>query len=548
MMAAELRPSVKTLGMLLGAEAGPLAGLAITDLVLDSRQVTRGAAFIAMRGARAHGLDFAAESIVRGAAVVLYEPSVVHDMIPAPSLAVPGLRLRLGELARAFFGAHRSALTAVTGTNGKTTVAYLIAQALTGLRTARSPAPRSEPSLGPGTEPSPGLRTAPAPRTACAYIGTLGFGIPPALTPHELTTPDCLTLHRELATLGAPRAVLEVSSHALEQERIAGLDIDTAVFTNLTRDHLDQHRNMASYARAKGRLFQRPELRHIVLNANDPFSSVLARTAPPSTTILRVGVASPVESPGREIGGLSEERPPGEGIAGPSSGHEPLDLAAEILHTGLDGTKLAISGRCGAAELSSTLIGEFNAENLVLALGALLARGMPLSEACAALENAHAPAGRMERIGGSARQPVVIVDYAHTPDALQRVLAALKRLAPGELWCVFGCGGERDRGKRPLMGAAAARFAEHIVLTDDNPRGEDPAAIVSEIRAGLGAHASVTTEHDRAAAIELAIHRAGPSDVVLIAGKGHEASQLKGKHAQPFSDRAAALEALGGRP
>ncbi|HEY8518436.1 MAG TPA: UDP-N-acetylmuramoyl-L-alanyl-D-glutamate--2,6-diaminopimelate ligase [Gammaproteobacteria bacterium] len=480
-----------TLGALLGAEAGQLAGLEITDLVLDSRAITPGAAFVAVPGGRAHGLDFSAEARARGAAVVLYEPGSGHHIVPAPSLAVRNLKARLGVLARAFFRHPARAITGVTGTNGKTTVAYLVAQALTG---------RAEP---------------------CAYVGTLGYGVPPALETHSLTTPDCLTLHRELAAIGAPLAALEVSSIGLEQERVAGLSFSTAVFTNLTRDHLDDHGDLASYQRAKAKLFERTELEHAVLNANDPFAAELARHLGPRVELLRTSVG----------------------------GRQPAELVAHVERSGLDGLVLRIdAGVRGSARLRSPLIGEHNAENLLLAAGALLANGLTLADACAALEAARPAPGRMEVVQASGPGPVVVVDYAHTPDALARVLATVRSLTRGAVWCVFGCGGDRDRGKRPLMGEAAARAADHVVLTDDNPRSEDPAAIVADIRAGIGAHASVLVIHDRRAAIAHAVRHARPGDLVLIAGKGHETVQIAGGVARPFDDRAAARDALGGRP
>ena len=491
MMAAALTTRGKTLRDLLGAAAGRYAGIAVSDLVLDSRQVTPGAAFLALAGAREHGLNYAADAMVRGAAVLLYEPSYAHAVIPEPSIAVPGLRGRLAELAQKFFSFDIApSLIGVTGTNGKTTVAYLLAQALSG------------------------------PQQACAYIGTLGFGFPPALTAHTLTTPDCLTLHRELCELQPARVAMEVSSHALAQHRIAGLKFHTAVFTNLTRDHLDEHGDFATYGRVKAQLFQVPGLEHAVLNLNDAFADTLSKSMAPATQVLTTS--------------FRHDRP--------------ADLNAHVRQSSLAGVELDLTGRFGTARLASKLIGDFNAENLLVALGALLAQDMPLDAACDALQRARAAPGRMEVLGGPPSKPWVVIDFAHTPDALQRILTTLKGFVRGELSCVFGCGGERDRGKRPLMGEVAGRLADRVVLTDDNPRGEDPARIVSEIRAGLPRHPHVSVTHERRAAISTAIDRARPGDVVLIAGKGHESVQLIGAHARPFSDRAVAAEALGGGP
>jgi UDP-N-acetylmuramoyl-L-alanyl-D-glutamate--2,6-diaminopimelate ligase len=488
-MMAVLLDARKTLGELLGAAAGRHARLALTDLTLDSRAVTPGAAFVALAGARSHGLDHAAEALARGAAIVLYEPTPQHLVAPGPSLPVPGLRARLGELARTFFDtASAPGLIGVTGTNGKTTVAYLVAQALG------------------------------EPRRPCAYIGTLGFGIPPRLTRHSLTTPDVLTLHREIAELAAPRVAMEVSSHALAQDRIAGLTFDTAVFTNLTRDHLDEHGDFASYGRAKARLFTLPGLAHAVLNADDPFAATLAASLPAGCELLRT-----------------------------STRGADAELTGRIHRSGLAGLELEIAGKFGRGRLQSKLIGDFNAENLLGALGALLAQGSSLRAASAALEGAKPAPGRMEVLGRNGNGPAVVVDYAHTPDALQRVLATLKGVTTGELWCVFGCGGDRDRGKRPLMGGIAAELADRVVITDDNPRGEDPGAIVADIRAGVRDHPHVVVIHDRRAAMRYAIERARPGDVVLVAGKGHEPEQIVGADRRPFDDRAVALELLGGR-
>jgi UDP-N-acetylmuramoyl-L-alanyl-D-glutamate--2,6-diaminopimelate ligase len=352
---------------------------------------------------------------------------------------------------------------------------------------------------------------------ACAYIGTLGFGVPPSLAKHAFTTPDCLTLHRELAALAPPFAALEVSSHALEQDRVAGLAFETALFTNLTRDHLDHHGDMASYGRAKQRLFMRSEIRAAVLNRDDPYAQALLGALAPGVRVI-----------GTSLGAAAD-----------------ADLAARFVPRGLDGMTLEIEGSHGKAVLDSPFIGKFNAENLLVVLGALFAWDVALEDGCAALAQCVPPPGRME-IFGRGRAPRVVVDYAHTPDALERALAALRELSTGEVWCVFGCGGERDRGKRPLMGEIAARYAEHIVLTDDNPRTEDPAAIVADIRAGLAGHPSVVVEHERGIAIARAVRSASSADVVLVAGKGHETAQTIGTEMRPFDDRVAVAAALEG--
>lgn len=490
MMAAALSGATMTVGDLLGPAAGVRANIEISDLVLDSRDVLPGAAFVAVPGAEAHGLDFAADALDRGAVVVLYEPDGGHEPPPGASVAVANLARRLGELGKRFYArkANPPALIGITGTNGKTTVAYVIAQALTRLQ-----------------------------RT-CGYIGTLGYGIPPDLSEHRLTTPDVLTLNKEISLMPVGDIALEVSSHALSQNRLDGINVRSAVFTNLTRDHLDAHGDFERYAQAKTMLFTRPEIDNVVLNLDDAFAAELRRHIAPSARVLGISTAA----------------------------HGDADLAAAIVESGVTGLRLQISGAYGAATLNSGLIGRFNAENLLLALGALLNLDVALREACAALEDCEPPPGRMETFPGKGAMPSVVVDYAHTPDALARVLDTLANQTDGQIWCVFGCGGDRDPGKRRLMGKVAAQ-ASHIVLTDDNVRNEDPDAIVAAIREGIGQHPDVRIEHDRARAIELAIRAASPEDVVLVAGKGHEHWQLIGARRLPFDDRAVVAHVLGER-
>ena len=495
MMPATALSTVMTLGELLGAVPAELSGMEITDVVMDSRQASPGSAFVAVQGASSHGLEYAPDAVARGASVVIFEPAPgVGDSVPeVPSVAVANLRGRLGELGRKFYSPAQSAthLAGITGTNGKSTVAYLVAQAQT-------------------------LRGVP-----CGYVGTVGAGIPPNLESQSLTTPDCLSLHRTLRSLSAAYAALEVSSHALAQDRIAGLSIDTAVFTNISRDHLDYHGDMAGYRATKSRLFRVPDLHRAVIFVDDAFGAELAHGL--ADRIKRIDVSL--------------------GTGG--------NLRGKLLRTSMDGTTLRIDGplvagtATGDRVLHSPLVGDFNAENLLVALGVLLGWEVPLAEACDALGRCQAPPGRLQVLGGAQGQPWVVVDYAHTPVGLDRVLKVLRGVTDGELWCVFGCGGERDRGKRALMGEAAARRADRIVLTDDNPRGEEPAAIVADIRAAIIGHRDVRIEHDRATAILETVSRARAGDVVLVAGKGHEDRQLVAGRRLDFSDAAVVRSALG---
>lgn len=485
-MMAAVATAVMSLGELLGPAAGDLAGLEIHDLVADSRQVEPGAAFVALPGLRGHGLDFADDARARGAAVVIYEPTAEHPEASAPSVAVTDLSRRVGELAQAFFwrSSEPVVLTGVTGTNGKSTVAYLMAEARTRL---------DHP---------------------CGYLGTLGAGVPPTLEPQTLTTPDCLTLHRSLRALDVSEAAMEVSSHALAQDRIAGLIFTTAVFTNLSRDHLDYHGDLESYQAAKARLFALEGLEHAVIFIDDPFGAVLAGRLSAGVVPTTVSFAGNAHIEGR------------------------------LIESGLSGVRVEAQTPRGTATIDSSLLGDINAENLLLALGGLLALDTPLEEASAALAQCAGLPGRMELIERADTGAAIVIDYAHTPDALRRVLGNLRQYTDEALWCVFGCGGERDVGKRPAMGAAASA-ADHIVLTDDNPRGEDPAAIVADIHRGIEPGVDVSVEHDRRTAIEYALERAGSEDIVLIAGKGHETVQIGADGSLPFSDRAVVEEVLG---
>jgi UDP-N-acetylmuramoyl-L-alanyl-D-glutamate--2,6-diaminopimelate ligase len=488
MMAAVV--AAMTLGELLGAAAGSTASLTVTDLVSDSRQVTPGSAFVALAGERSHGLDHADAALAAGAAVVLHEPVTDDRAKPARGLAVPDLHRRLGELAFRFYGAREpaGALIGITGTNGKTTVAWLTAQAMSGL--GRS----------------------------CAYVGTLGYGMPGALEAQALTTPDCLSLHRRLAAVGTDSAAVELSSHALAQDRVAGVPFSIAAFTNLSRDHLDWHGSMERYFAAKARLFERDGLAAAVVNLDDDYGpALLGRLAP-----------------GLEVVTVSLSRSAG------------ATLEASVASRGLAGLTLDIRGDHGQARIESALIGGFNAENLALALGILAAAGYAPDAAAAALGTAAAAPGRMEVFGGPPAAPWVVVDYAHTPRALERALGELATIASGEIHCVFGCGGDRDRGKRAPMGEAAARYAAHVVLTDDNPRGEDPAAIVADIKAGIARHPDLRVRHERALAIVETIASAAPGDVVLVAGKGHETTQVAGDVVRACDDRELVRRTLEG--
>jgi UDP-N-acetylmuramoyl-L-alanyl-D-glutamate--2,6-diaminopimelate ligase len=504
MMLAAAAPQGMTLGELMGPLApAALAERPVADLSLDSRRIVPGALFLAVPGTRMHGLHHAAAAVQAGATLVAWEPAegAGAPRLPAgcgaDAFPVPGLRARLGELADRFFGqpSQRLAVVGITGTNGKTTCAHLVAGALEHL----------------------GRRA--------GFIGTLGSGPFARLEPGALTTPDVVEVHRTLARLagqGMRAVAMEVSSHALDQGRVDGVRYAVAAFTNLSRDHLDYHPSLEAYAESKARLFLTHKPATCVINASDPFGSELLGRLPGGARRIVVG---------RAAGDLD------------AVGERVLLSDVEALE---DGLALRLDGDFGQLALRSRLVGDFNAENLALAFGVLLALEVPPAAAVEALAAVGAPAGRMEAFPDAVRDVLAVVDYAHTPDALGKALAALRRHCQGRLWCVFGCGGDRDRGKRPEMGRAAEQLADEVVITDDNPRSEDGAAIVADILAGLADPGRARVERDRATAIRQALAGARAGDVVLVAGKGHEEIQIVGAEQRPFSDRRLVAELTGG--
>jgi UDP-N-acetylmuramoyl-L-alanyl-D-glutamate--2,6-diaminopimelate ligase len=470
----------------------PLAGI-----TADSRRVVPRVAFAAYPGSHRDGRAFIGDAVNRGAAAVVWEARdfAWEPQWTVPHVAVTDLKASVGPIASAVHGHPSRALwmIGVTGTNGKTSCAHWIAQAL-----ARC-----------------GVR-----RTA--IVGTLGNGFVGALAISANTTPDACLLQEWLAGWrreGADSVAMEVSSHGLDQGRVNGVAFDVALFTNLTRDHLDYHGTMAAYGAAKARLIAWPGLRTAVVNAGDVF--------------------------GREL--IERTRAHGGRVI--SYGADDADIAATNVDMTGSGMTIAIRSPQGRGTLATTLTGAFNVQNLLGVLGVLLASDVALADALAALAGVFAPPGRMERLGGG-RDPLVVVDYAHTPDALVQVLAAMRPAVRngGRLICVFGCGGDRDRGKRAPMGEVAGRLADRVIVTSDNPRGEDPRAIADDVLAGLGARASVSTvELERARAIEQALGDAHPADVVVVAGKGHEDYQETNGERRPFSDAACVARVLAHR-
>ena len=473
-------------------------GLVVHGLVQDSRAVQAGDAFFAIAGFGAHGLGFVEQARAAGASAILFEPPAPANLpAPADAIAVPGLRARMGELADRFHAhpSHDMKMVGVTGTNGKTSTVQLLAQAWQ-LRGVRS-----------------------------GSIGTLGAGLQGEVVATGFTTPLVLQMHALLARLrdaGAQAVAMEVSSHALDQGRVDGVHFDVAVFTNLTRDHLDYHGDMATYGAAKARLFARQGLQASVVNLDDAFGRELLSSLP---------------SPVRAIGVSSRDADSATLRAG--------NLRMDVSGIGFD---LAIDGQEHAVQ--SRLLGRFNVDNLLAVAGVLHALGETPADIANTLSQLQPIHGRMNRLGGEGGRPLVVIDYAHTPDALEQALSSLREHAPTRLVCVFGCGGERDAGKRPQMAAIAERLADLVIVTDDNPRGEDGDAIVADILAGFERADATIVLRDRAQAIARAIGEAGAHDIVLVAGKGHEPYQeIAGvKHA--FDDSVVAREQLetGGQP
>jgi UDP-N-acetylmuramoyl-L-alanyl-D-glutamate--2,6-diaminopimelate ligase len=510
MMAAFQLDNTRPLGDLVPAGLtaggnGRFATLPIAGLALDSRKVRPGDLFFAYPGEAGDGRDHIEQAIANGAVAILSEKSAEKDAEagvapvsrPVPVLEIPGLRLEAGRIAARFFDDPSAAMAVVgvTGTNGKTSCTQLLGQAL---RLAGRP---------------------------CGVIGTLGSSLDGNPSGGGLTTPDPLALQSQLALWRAQNVsdvAMEVSSHGLVQGRVNGTHFRGAVFTNLTRDHLDFHGSMENYGAAKAALFDIPGLQFAVLNHDDLFGAALAaRLHARVPSIVTFGFA------------------------------EGATVRALNATYRADGIDAQVQTPWGTLQLRSGLLGDFNLSNLLAVVATLGSLGIDARTIETIAPRLQSIAGRMQRVPGAA-DIEVIVDYAHTPDGLEHALSALRQHCYGQLWCVFGCGGDRDRGKRPLMGAAAQRLADRVVLTSDNPRTEDAGEIIADILAGISladgdTSGAVHVEADRRNAIEYAVRNAAAGDVILLAGKGHEDYQLIGGEVRPFSDSAAADAALAAR-
>ena len=473
-----------------------LAGLAdisvgddvtVTGIKLDSREVLTGDLFIALPGTKQHGNTYIEEAVRLGAAAVVYDAATdlpASTDADIPLIKVTEIAQQAGIIASRFYNQPSNAMTVtgITGTNGKTTCSVLLAQALNML----------------------GARS--------SLIGTLGAGLWGQLAAATHTTPDAVTLQSQMATLhdqGSDELLMEVSSHGLQQGRVNGTDIDVAVFTNLSQDHLDYHGSMQSYGAAKARLFQQFDLDLAVINSDDKFGRELLSGSVLSSESIN---ARRVISYGIDSG----------------------DVRAHHISLHSDGISMQVKSPSGELFIDSKLMGRFNVYNLLACVSVLLATGHAADEVARVLSNAESAAGRMECF--SSAHATVVVDFAHTPDALQQALIALREHIAGQhLICVFGCGGDRDKGKRPLMGRIAEQFANIVIVTDDNPRHEEPSKIRGDILSGMQQPSMQVA--DRRKAIEAAWALAEPGDIILVAGKGHESTQQLGDLKVPFSDR-----------
>jgi len=491
-----------------GITINNVSNIAITGLTLDSRQVKRGDLFVALAGVsgKQHGLNFAEMARKAGAAAIVYEPPVPAGIsIPSSALPVANIRAYLGQLAHGFYGQPSATLqmTGVTGTNGKTSIVQFLTQA--------------HVLLG----------------VSAGSIGTLGAGLGDTLQLTGLTTPDVIQVHALLAQLmaeGACTVAMEVSSHALEQGRVDGVQFDIAVLSNLTQDHLDYHRTMAAYGAAKAKLFQMPGLKTAVINLDDDFGIELASRL--SQSHIRVI-------------GLS------------SQGNKHALIRAENVFLNAAGIHFDLWINNAIEQVHSPLLGRFNIDNLLAVAAILHSQDYSHERIAHVLSQLKPIAGRMNRLGGG-DQPTVVIDYAHTPDALKQALNSLKAHLQHEnssarLLCVFGCGGQRDRDKRAKMACMAEQHADSVYVTDDNPRHEDGVVICADILTGFTSSQSMIeqkqliVQRDRERAIHTAIAQAHVGDIVLIAGKGHETYQEIAGIKYPFDDSVIAAHALAQR-
>lgn len=493
MMAAKQQDN-RCLGDLLDGLQQPELSLGVAGLQLDSRMVNDGDLFLACSGHVVDGRDYIDHAIDSGAVAIVIERGqqwqANSNYRNVPLIIIDDLKEKISEIAGRFYAhpSHSLPLIGVTGTNGKTSCCHLIMQLLNGMG------------------------------KSCGVIGTLGNGVNGNIQTAINTTPDAVTIQKLLAHWSEQKldgVAMEVSSHGLDQKRVAALQFQVALFTNLSRDHLDYHESMEAYASAKAELFKQPGLKAAVINSDDSYGDYFAGSVAAGVKTLRYSIDD-----------------------------KAADIWLDCVEFSPSGVAAKIHTPWGDGEFHSSLLGRFNLSNIVAAISVLSAAGFSFSDVLAAVSNLQAVPGRMESVSQDT-DIQVLVDYAHTPAALEAALEAMRLHKLGQLWCVFGCGGDRDRGKRAQMAAVAERLADRVIVTSDNPRSESAAVIIQEIAEGFSA--SYTVEEDRAKAIESAIADASPGDSILIAGKGHENYQQIGDQRLPFSDIQQARLALAKR-
>jgi UDP-N-acetylmuramoyl-L-alanyl-D-glutamate--2,6-diaminopimelate ligase len=494
-MPAEYMTAAPTLADLLQGYADA-PGIPVRGIASDSRQLQDGFLFLAVQGMNSHGLDYLEQARQAGVCAIAWDASsgVEPDDIGVPTIAIDGLAGKLGEIANRFYGRPSEQLNVigVTGTNGKTTVAWMVAQA--------------REILG----------------EHCGYLGTLGYGVDSVEGAEGMTTPAAIELHGHLADFvdaGATSAAIEVSSHALSQGRVDGVCFDTAMFTNLSRDHLDYHADMDDYFDSKAQLFLQCDPKDRIVNLDSEHGTQLAALC------------------GQDVITVSTS------FDRVANDHTHVFVRSVVATD--RGSEIAFISSWGDGRFTLHMPGDFNVANAVLVLALLLKKGVSLDAACDVMSQVSAPPGRMQRVAMD--DPAVVVDYAHTPIALESALRTLQSHCRGQLWCVFGCGGDRDKGKRAQMGEAAEQHSDRVVITTDNPRSENAQVIIDDILAGIAHADKVTIIEDRAAAIAWAVDQACDEDVVLVAGKGHEDYQESNGERIAFSDYAVAQKALAAK-
>lgn len=464
----------------------------ISSITIDSREAVHGSLFVALKGTQQHGLDYASAVAEQGASAIIWESDETVEVqeLSLAQLEINDLREVLGEVANRFYNSPSQKLNVVgiTGTDGKTSISHFVSQAL----------------------------------ESCAVMGTIGIGLLDDLQAATHTTPDVINTHKNIATMQSQNIqslAMEVSSHALDQGRVAGVNFDVAVLTNLTRDHLDYHGTVEAYAEAKAKLFAWPDLKALVLNLDDEFGRKMLEKWEGvfSGSIIAYGVGAVTDYPA-------------DSLVAENAVFDNSGISAQIHFEGQQ------------VELNAGVLGRFNLSNLLATLGAMLGLGQSLEDAVAQLCKVETVPGRMEKVSDT--DVLTVVDYAHTPNALETVLKALREHTQNKLICVFGCGGDRDTGKRPMMAKIAEDNADVVIVTDDNPRSENPETIMQDIVAGFINPDEINVEHDRASAIDKALKTAKSGDTVLIAGKGHENVQILATGTVPFSDREQANKVL----